>query len=307
MSALETTLPAHGAFRDALVAAGVLTPSAARGIGGWSADFERVLRGLDHALDGVLATERTRDAWFPPVMSRADLVRCGYLKSFPHLLGTVSVFTGSERDHAEILARLERDEDWGDKFGLTDLALVPAACYPLYPTLTGTASPDGHYFAFHSHAYRQEPSDDPVRVRYFRVRELVRLGTAEQVAAFRAHWLDAAPAVLRSLGLDVQVEVANDPFFGRGGRMLAATQREQVLKHELTATVSDPARRTAIGSVNYHETHFGESFDIRMPDGSPCHSACVGFGKERIVLALYAAHGTALDAWPTDVRRRLGW
>ena len=42
---------------------------------------------------------------FPPVMSRRQLEKSGYLKSFPHLLGCVSCLHGSE---AEIRAAVDR-------------------------------------------------------------------------------------------------------------------------------------------------------------------------------------------------------
>src|ERR1700748_464865 len=44
---------------------------------------------------------------FPPVMSRAQLEKSGYLKSFPNLLGCVCALHGSE---ASIRAAADRDE-----------------------------------------------------------------------------------------------------------------------------------------------------------------------------------------------------
>ena len=32
------------------------------------------------------------------------------------------------------------------------------------------------------------------------------------------------------------------------------------------------------------------------------HSACVGFGLERVALALFKTHGLKLSAWPREVR-----
>jgi seryl-tRNA synthetase len=63
---------------------------------------------------------------------------------------------------------------------------------------------------------------------------------------------------------------------------------------------------TAIGSSNYHEDHFGHSFDLRLADGTPAHSACVGFGLDRVALALFATHGMDPEAWPEGVRSALG-
>src|SRR5438046_420993 len=76
------------------------------------------------------ATEVLR---FPPVMSRQQLEKSGYLKSFPNLLGCVCALHGTE---AEIRGAAERHEaggDWTSALAAADLVLSPAACYPVYP------------------------------------------------------------------------------------------------------------------------------------------------------------------------------
>jgi seryl-tRNA synthetase len=98
--------------------------------------------------------------------------------------------------------------------------------------------------------------------------------------------------------------VAADPFFGRAGRLLAASQREQALKFEILAPVRGP-EPTAIASFNYHRDHFAATYGITMEDGEVAHTACLGFGLERVVLALLAEHGYALAEWPAEVRREL--
>ena len=47
-------------------------------------------------------------------------------------------------------------------------------------------------------------------------------------------------ALLRRLGLDAELDNANDPFFGRRGRMLAANQRSETLKLELLVQIAGP-------------------------------------------------------------------
>ena len=103
----------------------------------------------------------------------------------------------------------------------------------------------------------------------------------------------------------MRLVAANDPFFGRVGRMLKANQVEAQLKFEVVVDMT-AARETAISSANYHEDHFGTPFELRTPDGEVAHSACFGFGLERITLALFAFHGLAVADWPSDVRGLLG-
>ncbi|MDP1159587.1 hypothetical protein, partial [Klebsiella variicola] len=84
-----------------------------------------------------------------------------------------------------------------------------------------------------SYCFRREPSNDPARMQLFRMREYVRMGTPEQVMAFRNDWMERGKALMASIGLPVEIDVANDPFFGRAGRMMKNNQRDQNLKFEL--------------------------------------------------------------------------
>ncbi len=86
--------------------------------------------------------------------------------------------------------------------------------------------------------------------------------------------------------------------------MLAADQRERTLKYEVLATIANNDTPTAILSCNCHRDHLTAPFDIQAADGSIAHPAWVGFGMERIALALFSAHGTDTGSWPAAVRHR---
>jgi len=105
--------------------------------------------------------------------------------------------------------------------------------------------------------------------------------------------------------LPARPDVASDPFFGRGGRMLAVSQKEQKLKFEVLIPVISEEKPTAVCSFNYHQDHFGHTFDIKTGDGQTAHTACLGFGLERCVMALFRHHGCDVGAWPKEVRDRL--
>ena len=59
---------------------------------------------------------------------------------------------------------------------------------------------------------------------------------------------------------------------------------------------------TAICSFNWHQDHFSGTFDIRTADGEMASTACLGFGLERVTLALIKAHGFDPAEWPDEVR-----
>ncbi len=60
-----------------------------------------------------------------------------------------------------------------------------------------------------------------------------------------------------------------------------------------------------MSSSNYHLDHFGAGFSITTAEGETAHSACVGFGVERIALALLYRHGLEPERWPVELREGL--
>lgn len=303
-TAVETS---HAKFLHDLTAHGHLIPSGEPGIFGRGPVFDQVFRALDDQITRAGASDRPERPRFPPVMPSATLERAGYLKSFPQLCGAVYSFAGSSAAALDLGARADRGEDWSGHLSKTNAVLVPAACYPAYPAIArrgdlpenGVALDLGPCFVF-----RNEPSPDPARMQIFHQRELVRIGESDTVLAWRDAWMDRAATLFLQLGVNASLDVASDPFFGRSGKLLANSQREQRLKFEMLVPIASP-EPTAVTSFNFHQEHFGTAFGIRLRDGRPASSACVGFGLERISLALFAAHGMDVEQWPAAVRGEL--
>jgi seryl-tRNA synthetase len=220
----------------------------------------------------------------------------------------VASFSGTDRDHAVLLDRLSKGEDWTEAQRQTDVALTPAACYGVYPAIAarGRLAAKGALVDVYTWCFRHEPSIDPARLLMFRQREHVRIGTPQQVASFRMLWLERARALMKSFGLPGEIEVANDPFFGRAGRLLASSQREENLKFELLVPIVAEGPPTACVSFNDHRDLFGRAWTIETATGETAHTACVGFGVERLALALFRHHGFAVADWPDSVRDVLG-
>jgi hypothetical protein len=85
---------------------------------------------------------------------------------------------------------------------------------------------------------------------------------------------------------------------------MGASQREKAAKFELIAEITSSSPG-AISSGNCHGDHFGKAFDISLPGGVAAHTACFGFGLERITLALLHRHGLDITEWPSHVRSSL--
>jgi seryl-tRNA synthetase len=290
---------------DELVAHGLIIPVGAKGVFGRSALFEDVLNRFNDLVTDAGTGDQAETLAFPPVIDRKVLEQVNYLESFPHLCGSVHSFFGNAIQALALAERARNGQDWSDLLQPTGVTLNPAVCYPVYPGLAGTLPPQGRTISTLGWAYRHEPSDEPTRMQSFRVREYIHAGSPAQVLAWRKLWLDRGLALLRALELPVQAQVAADPFFGRGGRMLAASQKDQQLKFEVLVPVISMDEPTAICSFNYHQDKFGSAFGIHTDDGAVAHTACLGFGMERVTMALFATHGYSTTLWPQAVRKLL--
>lgn len=244
---------------------------------------------------------------FPPVMSRAQLEKSGYLKSFPNLLGCVCGLHGTEREIHEAVGRFDKGGDWTTSLSPADLVLSPAACYPVYPIAAsrGPLPPGGLLFDVAADCFRREPSHHLDRLQSFRMREYVCIGSPDDVSSFRERWMARAQAIARDLGLTFRVDYASDPFFGRVGQMMAISQKQQSLKFELLVPLRSEDKPTACMSFNYHRDHFGTTWDIVDANGEPAHTGCVAFGMDRLAVAMFHIHGTDLARWPSKVREVL--
>jgi len=292
-------------YQSALVAAGILQRSSVKGVYGRGPAFVAAFEGVDRFVSEAGRSDEPEVYRFPAVIPREALVRTDYLRSFPDLVGSIHGFDGDDRAHAALLRALDAGADWSAALTPADLVLLPAACYPLYPMLEGELPAGGRLFDVLGTCLRREPSDDPARMQAFHMHEFVHVGTPDSARAFRDSWLERSQQMMADLGLTAELDVANDPFFGRAGSMLAASQRERALKFELLATVSDRENPTAIVSCNCHLDHLTVPFGISSAGGGIAHSACVGFGLERIVLGLFAEHGLDPERWPHETRKRL--
>jgi seryl-tRNA synthetase len=307
MCTVTENLPeAYRRCQEQLLEAGLLISLGVPGVYGHGGVFEDVIERFEQVVTLRARHLKAEVMRFPAIFSRQNYLRTTHIENFPDLMGSVHTFLGKERDHVRMLDKKSIGENWTDELQPSEIMLVPAACYPLYPTATGILPEGGRTVDLRAFVFRHEPSPDPARMQTFRQREFVRLGTAEQALAHRQYWLELGEEILNSVGLEVQAVVANDPFFGRGGKMMAATQKEQVLKFELVHAVASHEKLTAITSCNYHLDHFGHTFDIRTANGEYAHTSCIGFGLERIALALFMKHGFEPEQWPSDVKNVLG-
>ena len=292
-------------FYTGLVEHGLIIPTGIKGAYGRGTVFEDVLRRFNELVTRIAEPDGAEEMMFPPVLPRALIEKVGYMDNFPQLAGSVHSFFGNDFKARELSERIHMGKRWEDLLDITDVMLTPAACYPVYPTFSGLLPNGGRLVSVLNWVYRHEPSDEPTRLQAFRMREFIRVGQPDDVVAWRDAWLLRGLDLLRGLSLPVISDVASDPFFGRAGKMMAINQVDQRLKFEILVPIISLEQPTAICSFNWHQDYFSSKFGIRNADESKAHTACLGFGLERVTLALFRTHGFDPKTWPHLVQSQL--
>ena len=267
---------------------------------------------LKHFVDeAVRDIARTRfgaqEEDYPALLDPDVLARCGYLSSFPHSVCLVSHLT---EDFDAIEAFRAANTDSGslrvpDAGAMThsDAALRPAVCLPIYRALEGTSLPEGGLtITTTGKAFRYESSnmEGIQRLWDFSMREIVFVGSAHFVQQQRARVVDAVTSLMEDWDLAFRLVSASDPFFATVRGTKALWQRTRALKYEMLVDVGTGP--IAAGSLNFAGTLFGDAFHIRTDEGEIATTACVGFGLERLVLALFSHHGFEPGRWPRAMR-----
>ena len=298
-------MPDAATLRDTLIASADLVETGVDGLYGRGETLERLAAFVSRWVMQAGTDENAEILRFPPVMPRSHFEQSGYFRHFPELVGTIHCFCGDEEDHRRLMRPASSDQNyWTALQVASDLVMVPAACYPVYPAIArrGPVATAGLVVDACSYCFRREPSHDAARMQMFRQHERIYIGTAEGAEAFRARWIAHAGRLATLLALPWSVVGANDAFFGRLGQVMARNQVEQGLKSELVVPVTSDDRHTACVSFNLHLTKMAQAFGLALDSGQPASTACVGFGLERLALAVFRHHGTDPSVWPEALR-----
>ena len=265
-------------------------------------------RFLDEAVrDLARTTFAATDEDHPELLDPDVLVRCGYFSSFPHSVSFVSHlkedFDGIERFRAANTGSEALQVPDASALTCSDAVLRPAICLPVYRGLQGISLPPGGLtVTTEGRAFRYESGnmEGIQRLWDFSMREIVFLGSSDDVEGKRTPIVDAVTSILEAWDLDYRLVSASDPFFATVRGTKALWQRTRALKYEMMVDIG--TRSIAAGSINFAGTLFGNAFGIRSAAGETATTACVGFGLERLVLALFSQHGFEPKRWPAAMQ-----
>lgn len=129
------------------------------------------------------------------------------------------------------------------------------------------------------------------RLHDFTMREIVFIGPENQVIHKREKYMKLVTDLISTLKLEGNIKVASDPFFKKEDQAKAEFQKKFKLKYEMNLINWDTGNEIAVGSFNYHHSHFAQAYNIRMPNGLPAHSCCIAFGLERLAYVVISQIG----------------
>jgi seryl-tRNA synthetase len=245
----------------------------------------------------------------PTLIPAQALARCDYFRSFPqnvtfasHLREDLEVIDGFRARH-DTLDRLD-DRALAD-MATPEVCLSPAVCYHIYHLHQNQTIPRGgtaHGVCGSCFRYEAGNTSDLRRLWDFTMREVVFMGTREDVLQRRDTAIQKVADLLDQHRLAGEIRTASDPFFvAPDAAAKTYFQLSSETKYEISLLLP-ASERVAVGSLNYHTDFFGRAFAINVDGHGPMHSVCVAFGLERWVHAFLAQHGQHPDDWPAIVR-----
>ena len=245
----------------------------------------------------------------PTLIPTKTLSRCDYFRSFPQNV----TFASHLREEGDVIdgfrARHQTADDVDDR-ALADMerpeaCLSPAVCYHVYRMHQDeTLREPGLVYGICGKCFRYESSNlsDLRRLWDFTMREVVFLGTREDVLAKREKSMTMMAEFLDAHRLAGEIRTASDPFFVAPDAVSKTYfQLSSDSKFEVSLMLPD-GERTAVGSHNYHSEFFGRVFHTDIAGAGAMHSVCVAFGLERWVYAFLQQHGSDPGEWPEPVR-----
>ncbi|HEY3818988.1 MAG TPA: hypothetical protein VGL81_17580 [Polyangiaceae bacterium] len=289
---------------DELAAAGIVSLEGP-GLATLAGEAVEVVEAFDRLLLAVArGTYGARLRQYPTLIATEALDRAHYFASFPHH----ATFALRVRDDLDaVVGVAQRPEARAGLLAEPSHILSPAVCFHAYVELRDRPLAEPLVLTARGRCFRWESRNFATLERLwdFGMREVIFVGAEKWVEEGRRAWVEETAKLIDSLHLDAWIETANDPFFAQNFVAQRYFQRVSHTKYELRLSLPyAPGRSLAAASYNLHRDYFGRSFGI-VDGGGFAHTACVGFGLERVAWALFAQHGPRVEDWPGAVRRVL--
>lgn len=239
---------------------------------------------------------QAREYLFPPFIPARVLAKLDYFRSFPHLVTFPVTLESSEGNLKQFAEGAPMNEKGEIRLTATTPirdVITPAACYHFYHFFQGERLERPAYLTTRAHCFRRESHYLPLQRQWsFSMREIVCIGSADEVKDFLARYQERLSRFFEKTGLPVVWKEASDPFFNPSQNPKCLLQKLDPVKKEMIFE-----DRLAVGSVNFHRNYFGDVFGIQR-EGKEAFSGCVAFGLERWIYLFLTHFGPNESDWP---------
>lgn len=247
---------------------------------GYRGIFLKLIRFFDNKFLQLAIKYNATEVIYPTIIPKEVLEKSDYFTSFP------KIATKINRNHF----------------------LTPALCFHSYQQLENmilekspvVITTVGKCFRLENEAYKSLE-----RLWDFTMREIICIGTYEDVEKLRSLLIQSLLEFSETLQLQGTFVKASDPFFtsdaNKGKRIL---QKLKPLKFELRLSINK-TETLAVSSFNHHESFFGECFNIKLSNSEIASTSCIAFGLERWVFAFLTQYGLNHKSYPQIIRNWL--
>jgi hypothetical protein len=169
--------------------------------------------------------------------------------------------------------------------------LAPTVCLHFFDTLSrGLPLPANGVVTARCNCFRNERGNrSATSLDCFDMREIIFVGPRARVEGQLQRACKWATALLSEIGLPFRLETAFDSFFDPAMAVARGYQMMSGSKIECRAEL-EPGASVALGSINAHGASLLDGLELQV-ESDPLVSGCMGFGLERLALAMLQASG----------------
>ena len=272
-------------------------------------NFSKLFFALDTLIKKEAIKHGATEEIYPSTIKTSTLIKSKYLKSFPQH----AYFVAPSKVDQKILKKLN---NYGvnsknkkgipnNVLGQLDHSLCPSACYPFFEAGENKELPIQMVTSL-VNCHRFEVSDVKhlQRLQSYWVREIIFYNNQKNNQKNLSNFMKWINKTLVRWEINFEISTANDPFFLDVGRKVVKFQSAQNLKHELLLNYNNN-KKIAVGSFNNHLNHLTNAFKFKSKRKIPHTSACIGFGIDRFLYALFWQLGININKWPKKIKKDL--
>ena len=269
--------------------------------------ISKLIKFLDYSIVKFFSQPfKAQEEIYPNSIKIESLIKTNHVNSFPeHLLFNCHLLEDIETIN-HFVKSSDKSEYLSKKNILSKIKLIqnPSTCYHCYASKENQYFDKNQTFTAVSKCNRYEASNHSKigRMQEFSLREVIFLGSPDFIKKTRFKTIKLLNKFVSEWMIEGELITANDPFFTNDFETKASFQLSFDMKYEYKAKLPYQKNSLAIMSSNIHGTTFSKNFNLKSKKNI-IHTGCLGFGLERLALAIIAQHGYKSNNWPKKMLR----